>query len=135
MANALYDHGRESFLKGEIAIASDNIKCVLCDTSLYTKNLATDQFLTAITGSARVATSGNLGTKVTASGIFGAANVTFSAVSGAACALLVIYQDTGSASTSRLIAAIDSATNLPVTPNGGDITVSWAATGNLIFKL
>lgn len=135
MANALYDKGRESFLKGEIAIASDNIKCVLCDTSLYTKSLSADQFLSAITGSARVATSGNLASKTTATGVFGAANVTFSAVSGAACALLVIYDDTGSAATSRLIAAIDTATNLPVTPNGGDIVISWSVGVNLIFKL
>jgi hypothetical protein len=135
MANALYDKGRESFLKGEIAIASDNIKCVLCDTALYTKNLATDQFLTSITGSARIATSGNLASKTTSTGIFGAANVTFSAVTGAACALLVIYQDTGSAATSRLIAAIDTATNLPVTPNGGDILISFDTGTNKVFKL
>jgi len=38
-------------------------------------------------------------------------------------------------STSRLIAWIDTGTNLPVTPNGGDITVQWDAGANRIFKL
>jgi hypothetical protein len=45
----------------------------------------------------------------------------------------VIYKHTGTESTSTLIAYIDSGTNLPVTPNGGDITVQWNASG--IFSL
>lgn len=39
MANALYDLGRESFLKGEIAAHVDTIKAVLMRG--YTPNLAT----------------------------------------------------------------------------------------------
>jgi len=34
-----------------------------------------------------------------------------------------------------LIAFIDTATNLPVTPNGGDIIVAWDNGANKIFKL
>jgi hypothetical protein len=47
----------------------------------------------------------------------------------------VIYKDTGTAATSPLIAYIDTATGLPVTPNGGDITVTWDNGSNKIFKL
>lgn len=36
---------------------------------------------------------------------------------------------------SPLIAFIDTATGLPVTPNGGDITVAWDSGANKIFKL
>ena len=44
--------------------------------------------------------------------------------------LPVIYIDTGVAGTSRLVAYIDTGvTNLPVTPNGGDITITWNASG------
>jgi len=46
-----------------------------------------------------------------------------------------IYKDSGVESTSRLIANIDTATGLPVTPNGGDITVVFDAGANRIFKL
>ena len=46
-----------------------------------------------------------------------------------------IYKDTGVESTSRLICNIDTATGLPCTPNGGDITVVWDSGANKIFKL
>ena len=48
---------------------------------------------------------------------------------------LVIYKDTGTESTSPLIMYIDTATGLPVTPNGGDITVTWDNGTNKIFKV
>jgi hypothetical protein len=135
MANALYDLGRESFLRGEISWNTDDIKAALIDTALYTVNLVTDQFLDDIPGGAIEATSANLASKTTTEGVADAADVTFTAVTGATVEAVVLYQDTGVASTSRLIAYIDTASGLPVTPNGGDITVQWAATANRIFKL
>jgi phage tail sheath gpL-like len=135
VANALYDLGRESFLKGEISWNTNNIKAVLVDTGLYTPNLTTDQFLSAIAAGARVATSANLTGKTTAAGVADADDVTFTAVTGASIEAVVLYQDTGSATTSRLIGYIDTATGLPVTPSGGDITVVWDSGANRIFKL
>lgn len=135
MANALYDTGRESFLKGEISWSSDNIKAVLVDTATYTVNISTDQYLSDIPSAERVATSSNLSSKTTAAGVADAADITFTSVSGDQSEALVIYQDTGTATTSRLIAYIDTATGLPVTPNGGDITVTWDSGTSRIFKL
>lgn len=135
MANALYTLGREKFLKGEISWNSDNIKCVLVDAADYTVNLATDEFLSAIASGGRVATSGNLASKTTTGGVADAADITFSAVTGDPSEALVIYKDTGDAATSPLIAYIDTATGLPVTPNGGDITVTWDSGSNKIFRL
>lgn len=134
MANSLYDLGRKAFLDGGINWASDNIKVVLVDAT-YTPNPSTDQFLSDIAGGKRVATSGNLSSKTDTAGVADAADVTFSSVSGAAVDFIVIYKDTGTASTSPLICVIDTATNLPVTPNGGDIVVQWDNGGNKIFKL
>ena len=48
---------------------------------------------------------------------------------------LILYQHTGTDATARLIAYIDTATGLPVTPNGGDITIVWDDGPNKIFKL
>jgi hypothetical protein len=127
MANALYGLGRESFLKGEISWSADNIKTVLVDSQEYTPNLATDQFLSDIPAGGRVATSVNLTSKTTVAGSADAVDVTFSSVTGDVSEFLVIYQDTGTAGTSRLIAYIDTATGLPVIPNGGDIQVQWSA--------
>lgn len=137
MANGLYGLGRQAFLEGTIPILTDNIKAVLVNIQAthYVVNLATDQFLSAILVGDRVATSGNLASKTSTLGVFDAADVTFAAVTGAQCGALVLYDDSGSAATSKLIAYIDTATGLPVTPNGGDITVVFDNTANKIFKL
>lgn len=136
MANAVYDTGRASFLTGGLNWTGDTIKVSLVRS--YTYSSAHD-FLDDITGGGGgtlVATSSALGSKTATAGVADAADVTFSAVAaGAACNHLVIYKDTGTASTSNLIAVIDTATGLPVTPNGGDITVAWDNGSNKIFKL
>lgn len=133
MANALYDLGREAFLSADIDWLVDDIKCVLVDTGTYSVNLVTDQFESDLSGI--VDESPNLGTKTATLGVADAADVTFSAVTGATVEALVIFKDTGTPSTSPLIAYIDTATGLPVTPNGGDITIQWDAGANKIFKL
>jgi len=136
MANALYDLGRESFLNGEINWTSNNIKCVLVK-STYTPDLAAHQFISDIGASHRVVTSSNLLGKSTTAGVADAADEVLSAVSGDQAVYIVIYQDTGVEATSRLIALLDTATGLPVTPNGNDITLMWDNTsgGDGIFKL
>jgi len=135
MANALYDKGREGFLDGSIDWDTNNIKVVLVDSADYTPNLATDTYLSAIPAAGRVATSGNLAGKTVAAGVADANDTTFTAVTGDPSEYLVIYQDTGVEGTSRLIALIDTATGLPVIPNGGDINVTWDNGANKIFKL
>jgi hypothetical protein len=123
------------FLKGEISWDSDNIKVALLDTDDYTVDLVNDQFLSDIPVAARTALSPNLTSKTTDAGVADAADVTFSLVTGDPSEAIAIYQDSGVEATSRLIAYIDVATGLPVTPNGGDITVQWDNGPNKIFKL
>ncbi len=135
MANALYGKGREKFLNADIDWAADNIKVVLVDVADYTVSIDTHEFLSDVASGGRVATSGNLASKTSTLGVADAADVTFSAVTGDQSEALVIYKDTGSAATSPLIAYIDTATGLPVTPNGADITVTWDNGSNKIFKL
>ena len=135
MANALYDKGRQGFLEGSIDWETDVIKAVLIDAADYAVNLAAHQFLSDIPLAARVATSAALTGKTVPNGVADANDLTFPAVSGDPCEALVLYQDTGVAGTSRLIAYIDTATGLPVTPNGGAINVAWDDGPNKIFKL
>lgn len=134
MANALYDKAREKFLDGAISWSADTIKVALVDTASYTVNLATNEFYSTVSA-AVVGTPQTLGTKTITAGVADAADVTFTAVTGATCEAVVIYMDTGVAATSPLIAYIDTATNLPVTPNGGDIGITWDSGANKIFKL
>lgn len=139
MASALYDKAREAFLSQgtSIDIDGDNIKAALVrtDGGHYAVDLAADEFLDDIAGGDIIATSGNLASKTVAAGVFDAADVTFTTVSGAQVGAVVLYKDTGVAGTSPLIAYIDTATGLPLTPSGSDITVSWSNGASKIFKL
>ena len=67
--------------------------------------------------------------------LFRSNDVTFTSVTGASIEAIVLYKDTGTDATSPLIAFIDTATGLPITPNGGDIIVTWDNGANKIFKL
>lgn len=135
MANALYDKGREAFLLGDIDWNADDIRIILIDVADYTVNLATHDFLDDVPAAARVKVSGALTGKSATAGVADAADVTLAAVTGDPSEALVIYRHTGTDSTSQLIAYIDTATGLPVTPNGGDIVIAWDNGANKIFKL
>jgi hypothetical protein len=135
MANALYDAGREGFLDGTIDWDSDDIRLVLIDEADDTIDLAVDNNLDDRAAGSRVATSGAFASKTVTAGVADAADVTLSTVTGDPSESIDIYQHTGTESTSRLICNIDTATGLPVTPNGGDITIQWDSGANKIFKL
>lgn len=129
MANAIYPKWKEAVIQASSNSAlTGTVKVALVDTGTYTYNSAHDFYDDVSAGV--VGTPQTIGTKTYTNGTFDGDNVTFSAVSGATCEALVIYIDTGVAGTSRLVAYIDtSVTGLPVTPNGGDITVTWDAAG------
>lgn len=131
MASGLYTKGKEALLNGTINLESDTIKVAMVDTGTYTVDLANHAFYNDVSGV--VGTPQTLGSKTFTNGVFDAADVTFTAVTGNSVEALVIYEDTGSSATSSLLVYIDSGTNLPVTPNGGDITIQWNASG--IFSL
>ena len=133
MANALYDKGREGFLDGTIDWDTDNIKVALIDTGVYTVNLSTHSASSDLLGI--VDETANLSSKTVTDGVADAADETITAVTGVTVEALVIYQDTGTPGTSRLIAYIDTATGLPLTPNGGDVTIEWDRGSNRIYKL
>ncbi len=124
MANAIYPKYKEAAIGGgaNTDLLTGNIKAVLVDTNDYTY-ASTHEFLDDIPAGARVATSGNMGTKTVTNGTFDCSDFTWTAVSGDESEAIVWYVDTGVEGTSRLINYMDTnQTNLPVTPNGGDIT-------------
>lgn len=134
MANAIYPKWKEQLLQftANNNLSAGTVKIALIDTGTYTYS-STDQFWSSAS-SASVGTPQTLGSKTFTNGVFDAADVTFSSVSGNTVEALIIYIDTGSAATSPLVAYIDTGvTNLPVTPNGGNISVAFNASG--IFAL
>ena len=122
MANTLYDYCRQRFLEAQINWMTDTVKVILVSTSAYTPQTAVHQYLSDIPPSGRIAGPVTLTAKATTGGAADAADCTFTSVSGATINAIVICKDTGTEATSPLIAYIDTATGLPITPNGGDIT-------------
>lgn len=137
MANALFDKARQKFLDGDLDWSSHTIKAVLVDTGAYSVDLANHDFLDDVASGARIATSSAFASKTSTAGVADADDITFTAVSSTnpTCEAIVIFRDTTVAGTSELIAYIDTATGLPITPNGSDITVHWSSGSNKIFKL
>jgi hypothetical protein len=132
MANAIYPKWKEAIQQASAnSSLGGTVKVALVDTGTYTYSAA-HEFLTSLTG--RVGTDQTIGSKTFTNGVFDGDDVTFPAVTGNSVEALAIYIDTGVAGTSRLVAFLDTGiTGLPVTPNGGDITVTWNASG--IFAL
>jgi hypothetical protein len=133
MANAIYPKYKEALLDAaaNVDINDGTVKVALVDTGTYTYNAAHD-FYNDVSGV--VGTPQTIGNTTVTDGVFDGDNVTYTAVTGNSVEALVIYIDTGDPATSRLVAYIDTGvTGLPVTPNGGDITVTWNASG--IFAL
>ena len=147
MGNALYGKAREAFLGGGATMDwdTDNIKLLLVDTTDYSVSIDVNQYVNkdTIPNAARVTNglSGNFVSKTITLGVADAADVTLSTVSGEECEAIVIGNDGGEGFVSQsgvadlLIAYIDTATGLPVTPNGGDITVQWDSGASKVFKL
>jgi len=136
MANQLYPAGRNGFLTGSIhwgGASPDTFRVYLIDTADYTFSTSHD-YLNDVPSAARVAYATLTNTSAT-DGVADADDVTFTSVTGDQSEALIICKWTGNEATSNLIAYIDTATGLPVTPNGGDITVTWDNGSNKIFKL
>jgi hypothetical protein len=59
------------------------------------------------------------------------ASITSVTVAGTTVTQYIIFHD----SSKKLIAYFDTSSNLPVVPNGGNITLQWSNTSDRIFKL
>jgi hypothetical protein len=132
----LFDKGREKFLRGEISWNTDDIRMMLVDTGSYPFSAA-DEFLDAIVsaGGEVDRSSAAFTGKTTTNGVADADDHVITGVAGATIEAIAIFKWTGSDATSPLIAWIDAATGLPLTPNSGDVTTSWDNGANRIFKL
>lgn len=135
MSNALYDKGRERFLTGQVNWLTDTIKVSLIDTNDYSFSQTHEYYSSVVVVPSAVVATGTLAGKNAANGVADANDLTLTGVSGDASEALIIWKDTGDSATSPLLAYIDTATGLPVTPNSGDITIVWDNGPNKIFKL
>ena len=135
MSNQLYSKAKEDFLAGNLNMSSNTITIALIDTDIYTFSAAHED-RADVSNSAVVATA-NLASKTITGGVFDADDATFLTVTGANCEALILFHNDiqGGQPTSRLVAYIDTATGLPILPNGGDITVRFSSGASKIFAL
>lgn len=140
MANAIYPKWKEALIQGTAdtdldGTGSTGVWAALYDVGAGGAYDSTDTFYSSISAGV-VGTPVEIGaTKSYTNGIFDGADVTWTSVTGAQCEAIVIYRKNAGADTTwYLVAYLDTnVTNLPVTPNGGNITVTWNGSG--IFGL
>lgn len=117
-------------------LTSLTIKAMFVDNADDTV-VATDDFIDDILSAGRVpaiASCPALASKtngVVAVGTFDAADTTFTSLTGDASEQLILFEDSGVEATSDIICWWDTATGLPITPNGGNVSVVWNASGVL----
>lgn len=135
MANAIYPKYKEAILQSAAnSSMGGTVKAALVDTGTYTYSTA-HEFYTSISA-AVVGTPVTLANKTFTNGVFDADDVSFTSVTGNSAEAIVIYIDTGTAGTSRLISFQDTGvTGLPVTPNGGNINITWDNGASKIFAI
>ncbi len=138
MANAIYPIFKQAVMKACTLSALNGSTTngpwvALVDTGTYT--FATGHtFYNSLSGV--IGTDQNLTTPTVVGKTFDACNVTYTAVTTPTSieALVIYRKNTGANTTWRLVSYHDtSVTGLPVTPNGGNITVTWNASG--IFSM
>lgn len=134
MANAIYPLFKQSLLNADANSAltgsgATGLYVALIDTGAPYTYSAAHQFYSSLAGV--VGTDQEITSTTTTTGLIDGNDVTFTAVSGASVEALVLYRKNAGANTTwRLVAYIDTGqTGLPVTPNGGNITITWDAAG------
>lgn len=130
MPNAVQATARKAFLDADIDLLVDTIKCTLVSSS-YTYSSAHD-FINDVGAGSRIATT-TLASPTTTGGAFDTADPTFTSVAaGSTVTGIWVWKDTGTESTSPLIAWFDtnaSSSAISVATNGSNITITVNASG------
>jgi hypothetical protein len=141
VANSLFDSGRQAFLLGSIAGASQGwlgatVKWMLVG-SWGGFSLTTNVFKSDVPNAQIIAVSSYVPAKTAAAGVADGGAAVFAGVTNAATAVYaMLFHDTGASNTSLLILADDTASILPARFDTGlDVTITPDTGANKIFKL
>jgi hypothetical protein len=126
VASQLYPQGAAHILgkSTKVDLIGDNVKILFYSSTFSSAH----EFVSDLTGASIIARSGNLAGKTSTNGVFDANDITVTAVSGSAFTHVILYKDTGTDSSSPLVAIFDVAS---FTPTGADINVVFNASGLL----
>lgn len=142
MADYVYNKFRDDLAKALIDWTSGGItvSALLVDSSSTYVPSSSDNFLSDVTGNANfheLSGTGYARQNVTSRAVtrvdgstkvqLTAANLAYTAINAGTIKAILVYKDTGTGSTSDLIAYIDSGGS-KIT-NGGNLTIQWGADG------
>jgi len=139
MANAIayaYLNGILGSHATRVDFDADTFKLALIDHGTATPDPTTDAFYSAFSAGLVGALSSALASKTIGSvgvGVIDAGDLSpaFTSVSGSSVESLNLIKDTGTPATSDYVCYWDTITGLPLTPNGGDVNVTFNASGIL----
>ena len=132
MANTSYPLGMQKLLGASIDFLDDTIKAALLP-STYTFSAA-HEFVAAL--GTRIGTDQTLTGKSVTGGVLDADDPDFGALApGNTVKALVIYKDTGNASTSPVLFYYDVVAGFPFATNGGALTVPWDSSVKKIARV
>ncbi len=133
--NRFYEKGIDRIGTAGVNLTTADIRVRLVDLADYTPDFVNDEALDDIPGAARVGNAVALTSKTLVGGVFDADDPTIATVSGDESEVLIGYIHNATESLAYLLFYIDTATGLPIDPNGGNITVQFPNSGYKIFKL
>lgn len=133
MSNKLYPQAKLKLTSGQIDLSSDTLKLALVkNTYSYSAAHAT----LADLGSHVLGSEALTGVALAVSGehvVLSADNVRFEGLeAGNTCRAVVLFKDTGTASTSPLIAIYDTGMGLPFVTSGSPQIIEWSATDKVL---
>jgi hypothetical protein len=147
--SSIYNSAKVGFLNGGIDFDTDTIRVALVSNSTaYTPDIDNESYVSDVLDGGTTASefSGSGYARQTLSGksvtqdntddeaVADGSDITFSSIDGDTIQGVLVYQQVGgddaTPADDQLIAYITSA-DFPLTANGGDVTISWAAEGIL----
>lgn len=127
MAARFYLKGKEHILNGDVPLLTDDVSILLVSDT-YEPDTSIDESRAAIPDAAIIAEA-TLEGKMTANGVFTADDLTFNEVTGDTIKYVVLALDSAQYSNAWLLAILKD--DVAITPDGSDITMTFAETGIL----
>ena len=120
MASAMYPKGLINLMKGNCPLDTVAVNAALVDIGTYVYDATHELYgeITGVQGTPGALASKTLG--VVGSGVFDAADITFTAVTGTSIGAVILYMD---GATKYLLCYAELASQVPL--NGCDIIIQW----------
>ena len=137
MTSGLYASCLDALMGGDVDLVNTPVSAMLIDLDQYTADLDADTSLADIPEVSIISKSLLTG-KAIVDAVFSADPTVFTSVSaddGVDIGAIVVFKDVDTASESTLLYYSDEAPELPATPDGEDVTVTWGGGTGEVFGL